>query len=389
MKTVGYVLPSFPVLSETFIGTEMRAMQRHGHRVVPIAFTRAVGQAQPADMDLARATTYLEDVPFSAAFSALRHLRLSTLQAAAFVAVQRALPARSLVFQALKLAAVAQRSRCTHLHAHFALSTAATAIVAARLTGISASFVGHGFDVYTSQRDLGTKLRHVNFAVAVCQDMADDFRRLAPNARVATVHCGVEAHRFTLDDSLQERVWRLLFVGRMVEKKGVDTLLKSLAQIPLERRPGVDLLGDGPQRTALERLADELGVATHVRFLGSRSADWIAEHGPHYVGLVAPFRVAANGDRDTGPVVAKEAMAMGLPVIASRLMGLREIVQDGRTGFLVPVEDVDALASAISRLVAMPETQRRAMGRAGRERLLELFTADAQAAALSACVEAA
>jgi len=100
------------------------------------------------------------------------------------------------------------------------------------------------------------------------------------------------------------------------------------------------------------------------------------------------FRPAANGERDAGSVVVKEAMAMGLPVITTHFMGYKEMVTD-ETGFRVSPKDSGALACAIPQLAQMSEGERKAMGQAGRARLLELYTADRQARVLSEFVEAA
>jgi glycosyltransferase involved in cell wall biosynthesis len=387
MKVIGYVLPSFPVLSETFIGTEMRAMQRQGHRIVPLAFSRHHGEAQAFDEELAAGAIYLEDVDTYAVLRSLRPASASMRRAWRFLMEQRALVKHSLLWQSLKLAAVAQQCGCQHLHAHFALATAATAITAARIAGMSVSFVGHGFDVYSSQKDLAAKLQGADFAVAVCTEMAEDFKKLAPSARVTVVHCGVEPERFRPGTGEREVCQRLLFIGRLVEKKGIDNLLRALAQMP--SGVGLDIVGAGPQAGFLQTLTSQLDLHERVRFLGARDAQWIAAWGPQYLALIAPFRAAANGDRDTGPVVVKEAMAMALPVVATRFMGLREIVDHERSGLLVDVDDIEALAAAMQRIVTMPTSLRRAMGEAGRERVLRYFTAALSAVQLSTRVEAA
>lgn len=389
MKAIGYVLPSFPVLSETFVGTEMRAMERRGHRIVPIAFERHSGPAQSADDGLARRTHYLNNIHDVDVLDIAKYLKPQALAGLAFAIGQRSLPLRSLLWQSAKLATVAKRNNCHHLHAHFALSTAATAIVAARLTGLSVSFVGHGFDVYTSPKDLDRKLKHADFTVAVCEDMASMFRQLAPKARIELVHCGIETARFSAPEKDRMQQPALLFIGRLVEKKGCDLLLHALAGIPRSERPALDIVGEGPLQQTLQDLCVTLDLTDKVRFLGSKSAEWIASEGPSYLALVAPFREAANGDRDTGPIVAKEAMAMGIPVIASSFMGLREIVEDHVTGMLVPTNDGEALARAIREMVHLQPAQRTSMGVCARQRVAEKFDADVQAAYLSRHVEAA
>lgn len=388
MKTIGYVLPDFPVLSQTFVGNEMRAMARLGHRIVPLAIRRADGPGQPEDAALAGETAWLAEVDRRAgAMSFLRSLR-SLHRWLPFALRQRDQRPRSLVWAAARLAAVARARGCSHLHAHFAQGSTAIAIVAARMMGVPVSFVGHGYDVYAAPADLPLKLAAADFAVAVCADMAADFAQLAANANVATVHCGVDPARFSpCRDSQVDAELRLLCIGRLVDSKGIDDLLHAVALARREVPVQLTVVGHGPMRQKLESLMAELGLAAAVRFVGAVPSAWIAEQAARHDVLVAPFREGANGTRDTGPLVVKEALAMGLSVIASRFMGLKEIVAPD-CGVLVPVGDRAALAEAIVRMARLEPEVRRAMGAAGRERVLQRFTLEGQAKALSALIEA-
>ncbi|AHF03724.1 glycosyl transferase family 1 [Marichromatium purpuratum 984] len=388
-KTIAYLVPAFPVLSETFIGTEIRAMESLGHRVVPIAFRRHPGPAQASDQRLAVRTWYLSDLGPADAAEALGGLRPSLMRGLGFALRQRDLPRAALLYSAARVAAVMRYEGCTHLHAHFAQASTATAIVAARWLGIGVSFAGHGRDVYAAPAtpaDLALKLDRVDFAVAVCEDMRRDFTALAPRARVGVLYCGVDPRTFAPVVSGAADADRLLFIGRLRETKGVEDLLEALALVPAAHRPRLDLVGDGPLREALQARCTRLGLDDWVEFLGVRPAEWLARHGPGYRALVAPFRIAADGDRDTDPVVVKEAMAMALPVVTTMLMGCKEMVTD-ETGWRVAPGDRAALARALETVATMAPLRLAAMGQAGRRRLLELFTAERQARALSALVE--
>jgi len=386
MKTIGYVLAAFPVFSETFVGTEMRAMARHGHRIVPIVLARTNQAGQKADHALAEQAIYLDQINPAGAASILRTPATSALRGIAFSFAQRKLPRRSLIWNALKIAHAARASGCQHLHAHFAGPAAAHAIVAARWIGASMSFVGHGHDIYAEPTDLTAKLVHSDFAVAVCRDMAADFQILAPMTPVAEVTCGVDPTRFTPRPSGQADNGRYLFVGRLVEAKGCADLLDALGRLQAKNMIlAVDIVGDGPLRQVLTAQAQALGL-TAVRFLGARPAEWLMQEAPAYRALLCPFKEATNGERDTGPVVAKEAMAMALPVIASRFMGLKEMIT-GETGRLVPPGDSVALATQLAEFECLSPADRTHMGQAGRQRLLDLFTDAHQAEKLSTWVE--
>lgn len=386
MKTIGYVLAAFPVLSETFIGTEMRAMEKLGHRVVPIVLTKNDFPGQAADRPLVARALYLPDFPRQDGLRAAVRPSLSAVDGLAFWFAQCKSPRRSLLWTSLRIAALARQAGCDHLHGHFAGPAAAHAILAARWMGVPVSFTGHGHDIYAVREDLPQKLRAADAAIAVCNDMAEEFLALAPTASVSMIPCGVNPDRFQPLDGPDNG--RYLFIGRLVEAKGLDDLLEALHQIKRTcgKAIALDIVGDGPLRADLAALAARLGIAAQIRFLGAQAHDWIAAEAPAYRALLCSFKPARNGERDSGPVVAKEAMAMGLPVIATRFMGFKEMIAR-ETGMLVPVGDPAALAQAIAALDDLPPAQRRRMGQAGRARVLAYFTDTAQARALSALIE--
>jgi glycosyltransferase involved in cell wall biosynthesis len=138
----------------------------------------------------------------------------------------------------------------------------------------------------------------------------------------------------------------------------------------------------------LRARAETLGLGDRARFLGARSREWIIEEAPRYLALVAPFKPAPDGSRDSGPMVVKEAMAMELPVVATRFMGLKEMVTS-ETGFLAEPDDPASLAAAIDSAVNVTSEARANMGRKARQRMIEGFSLDVASRALSSVFEAA
>ena len=384
MTPIAYVLADFPVLSETFVGNEIRAMEALGHRVVPIVMRRREGPAQPEDRALADRSRLLAHLPrWPEPFACGRE---GLTRALAFVRRQRALPRRSLIYQAARIARVLRAEGIGHVHAHFAGGAAAHAIVAARMAGVGCSFVCHGHDVYAEPEDLAAKLRAADLAVAVCGDLAADLARIAPGARIATVACGIDPERFCyLPRPKPAR--RLLFVGRLVEQKGLDDLLAARSLRPPAPRLPLERVGDGPRRPALEAAIARLGLKqAPIRFLGAKPADWFVVNGAAYLGLVAPFKEASDGARDTGPLVVKEAMALGLPVISTAFMGVKETLTT-ETGWLVPPGDTLRLAEAIKALAGQTPEARLRMLDAARERVVANFSQVHCAARLSAAFQ--
>jgi glycosyltransferase involved in cell wall biosynthesis len=361
----------------------MRAIEARGHRIVPIVINLREGPAQAADRLLAARANVVAGAGGSSALATLLSPGPKALRAFSFLARQKRLKRRSLLWNAMKIAAIGRAAGCDHFHAHFSGGAAAHAIVAARWIGASVSFVCHGHDVYAEAEDLPLKLAAADGVVAVCNDMADDLARLAPRAGIATVPCGAD-HRAFQARGKAGAFRRLLFVGRLVEQKGIDDLLSALALSP---EIGVDLVGDGPLLEPLRAQAEALGLGDRVAFLGGRPREWLIENAPNYFGLVAPFKEAPDGARDSGPMVVKEAMAMGMPVVATRFMGLKEMVTPA-TGFLADPGDPLTIAEAMAALLGLSAAERAEMGRRARARMVEVFSLDATTRKLSNLFEA-
>lgn len=156
-------------------------------------------------------------------------------------------------------------------------------------------------------------------------------------------------------------------VGRLAEPKDFATLVRATS-MPQPVPFSLEILGDGPDRHSLEELADALGVAGRVRFLGEVN-DVAAR-------LLRADVFVLSSSSEGLPISVLEAMATGLPVVATAVGGLPELVEDGITGFLVPPGDHAALGAAIAELVGEPERRAR-MGAAGRARAEAQFSIDA------------
>jgi glycosyltransferase involved in cell wall biosynthesis len=164
----------------------------------------------------------------------------------------------------------------------------------------------------------------------------------------------------------------VLFVGRLVERKGVAQALEAIARLGPDG-PRLEIVGEGPERPALAELAKRLGVADRVVFRGRISAPELQASYARAAVCVLPSVQDARGDTEGLGVVLLEAMNHGTPVVASRIGGIPDIVEDGVSGLLVPPADVDALAAAVRRVLSDPALARR-LGEGGRRRLHERFS---------------
>jgi len=196
-----------------------------------------------------------------------------------------------------------------------------------------------------------------------------------PMAKIAVTYAGVDStftgHRLDRDRN-EDDPYTLLFCGRLNgphEQKGVDVLLKSLPLILRHHKVALNIIGTGSRLPQYQALAGQLGIREHVRFLGFVEHQEMPRQYQQADLFVLPSR------RESFGLVLAEAMACGLPVVATTAGAVPEVVEDGVTGVLVPPDDPEALASAIASLLSdRPRLQ--AMGRAGAQRVRQRFTWD-------------
>lgn len=285
--------------------------------------------------------------------------------------------------EAVVLARELRRQGVVHLHNHFVMGSCTVARLAAPLAGVTWSFTVHGPDDLAEPRRwrLDDKVAHADFVVCISsyarsQVMLHSDQTEWPKLHV--VHCGVEPGRY--DRHRSSGTDHLLFIGRLAAQKGVPILFTALARVR-KARPGLrlKLVGDGPDRAALEAQVDQLGLNDIVTFMGYRSQDDVAELLGEASALVLPS--FAEGV----PVVLMEAMAAGIPVVTTTVAGISELVEDGVSGRLVAPGEEEALAQAILDVTACADTAAR-MGAAGRDRVRSDFNLQAEAPGLARLV---
>ena len=172
---------------------------------------------------------------------------------------------------------------------------------------------------------------------------------------------------------MPSRAESLLFVGRLVEKKGLRYLLEAMPKI-LKRFPQAHLtvVGDGPSRLDLEKLVSDLGLRARVRFLGALNNEELPAVYQRAGVVVFPSMVSDDGDREGFGLVLVEALGCGCAAVVTDLPAMMDIVQNGKTAIIVRQKNPDEIASAVIRLLADPGL-RSAMAREGRRKVLESF----------------
>jgi glycosyltransferase involved in cell wall biosynthesis len=260
-----------------------------------------------------------------------------------------------------------RRAGARHVHAQHADYLADAALAAAACLGIPFSFTGHANDLYVKPGNLERKIEAASF-VSTCT--AHNERHLQTlvaasksgsggRSRIVRVYHGADLERFT-PPPRPGPPRQLVTVTRLKEKKGLPDLLDALA---LLREKGsdlaLDIYGDGDQRDLLRARIEQLGLSGRVALRGAIEHERIPSI-LHGAGLfVLPCVVLPNLDRDGIPNTIIEALACGVPVVATAISGIPEVVRDGETGLLVPERDPEALARAIERMVNDAELRAR------------------------------
>lgn len=188
--------------------------------------------------------------------------------------------------------------------------------------------------------------------------------------QIAVHYVGVDTELFRPDPAVQ-RQEIVLFTGRLAEKKGCEYLIRAMAKLqPAFPRFELVIVGDGPLRSELERLAAQ--TLSRYRFLGFQPPEAVKSWMNRATVFAAPSIRARSGDAEGYPNAYAEAQSMALPVVSFNADGVREAVQDGTTGFLAPERDVEGLAHKLECLLANENLCRR-MGQAAREYVCKHF----------------
>jgi len=402
-RPVAYILGRFPQASQTFIAREVRGLTLAG---LPLQIF-ALGRRAPDVLEEADRAWYA-DVRFAPFFIAPRVLAanvgLAMRAPGRYVRTLFTLLAlphrpRILVLRAIALfmtgawiaRTIERTGGCRQVHAHFALAQTEVAMAVAGLLDVPFSFTAHARDIYATPSALEEKMRAARVVVTCTGYNVNHLRGLCPelpDSHIQLVHHGVDveaasriAEQRDVDAGGPPVI---LAAGRLIDKKGFDTLIDACAVLR-ERRVSFAcrIFGTGPLMTELRRRVEAAGLAAAVDLPGWAPAGQLLDEMGCAAVFAMPSRVAAGGDRDGIPNVVLEAMAAGLPVVATNVSGIPEAVSHESTGLLVEPDDVTVLAGALERVLIDAALSAR-FGAAARARIREEFTLEVASSRLIA-----
>lgn len=385
---VAYIMSRFPKLSETFVLTEMAELDAMGVEVEVFPLLR---ERQPVSHPEAeRWTRKARFQPFLSLPILRANLHFLARAPRAYLGVlvevlrgtfgspNFFLGALGIFPKSVRFAFEMQQLGIDHVHAHFANHPAVAALIVRRLTGIPFSFTAHGSDLHKDRRMLAAKVAAAEFAVTV-----SDFNREVmveecgerSRSKIHVVHCGVDLDFFSPSEGPRDRAgFEIVCVASFEEVKGHRFLIDA-CRILRDREVAFrcHLIGDGPLRQDVAMQIDGANLGDQVVVHGGLPRAQVAARLASADAAVLASHPTREGKREGIPVALMEAMASALPVVATAITGIPELVEDGVTGILVPSGDPAPLANALHRLAADPALGIQ-MGRAGRAKVEREFS---------------
>ena len=385
-RAVAYLTSTYPTLSMTFVLREVLALRELGFRVETASINmpdRRADELTQAEADEAKRTYYVKQHGLSGATVA----KLQTVfgnfggywRGVALAFRLAGLDLRRLYLnlmyfiEALMVGQWMKRKGLRHLHVHLASQAASVGLFVRAVFGFGYSLTVHGPDeFYDADRQmLAEKVRAADFLCCISAFTRSQLMMLSPYeqwSKFVVSPLGVDAEIFAPKPRrAAPEIFEILCVGRLTPAKGQHILIDAIERLAQEgRQVRLRLVGSGPDETSLREHA-----------AGSTACEFIVFEGAINQDRIRDFYAAADAFclpsfAEGLPVVLIEAMAMELPCVTTCIAGIPELIRDGVDGFLVPPSDLDALVSALARLMDDAEL-REQIGKSGRARVVENY----------------
>jgi colanic acid/amylovoran biosynthesis glycosyltransferase len=393
MKRIAYLLHRFPGITDTFIRREIRSLQAAGTDVRVISVWKPDERATTPEI----LSQWTADTHFALPSSALAILR-SVLVAVwvspgkFFATLQLALSTsrpgiRGLTYQliyflqAILVAEELRRSAANHIHNHIGDQSGTVTMLAANLAGIGYSITFHGWPVFFDAKysRIKEKVLGARFTRSIsyfCRSQLMMFSECDDPTPFKVIHCGLNIGKYTFRLP-REKIKRLFCAARLSPEKGLTFAIEAL-RLLLDKGFDLELVlaGDGPSKAHLQALTHRLGLSDRVKFVGFLTEDEVINELQVSDLFVLPSFVEGV------PVSAMEAMAIGVPVIATNIAGTSELIEDRKTGLLVRPSDAEALADAVVTMIGDHGFRLRAAA-FGRKIIEEEFDVDKESAKLN------
>jgi glycosyltransferase involved in cell wall biosynthesis len=401
-KQIGYILRSYPRLSQTFVLNEILALEQLGVSIQIFALIDPQEKLVQKQVEQIRAPVHYLDAAirprrfwnlltehievarrhFKGYIHSLFYLSSNRSIDQGYVANNRWTCFLQAVYLSYLLTLKEQRAekKIDHLHAHFAHDPTLIAYLVHCIKGISFSFTTHARDLYqTPEKVLSDRIRRATAVITCCSANLEYLNRIAPSqtSKFFLIYHGVNLTDFqparTLSMESDTHLPLILSVGRLVEKKGFQDLLQALHLVKSKGEYfRCVIFGDGPLHQQLREWIEEHNMASEIILNGDRTQqELIDEYQKATVFILTPVQTD-DGDRDGIPNVLLEAMAVGLPVITTAVAGIPELVDHDKNGLLYQPHDVEGISSGIIELLNNVN-KRSQLGNAASKKVREQF----------------
>ena len=378
MNRIATIVKGYPRLSETFIAQEILGLERRGVSQLIVSLRHPTeGKRHDLHGEIAADVLYLPEYLKDDAARVRAGRRWAEAQPgfkAALRAFERDLERDASVnrrrrFGQACVLAHELPADIDWLYTHFLHTPASVARYAALIRGLGWSFSAHAKDIWTTPEwELREKLAEADWGVTCTRANRDYLRSLSRvPERVHLVYHGLDFSRFPSPPRRapqRQAPLNIVSVGRAVEKKGYADLLNALARLGDDCAWRFEHAGGGPLLSTLKAQAKTRGIADRMTWHGAQDRSFVFDMLKRADLFVLPSRLTASGDRDGLPNVLMEAQAFAVPVLATDVSGIPELVTHGKTGWLVPERDPAALADALRLLMSDAEL-RQTLGGAG------------------------
>lgn len=365
MSGFAYLFERFPSLTQTFCYREVLEMIRQGMDPMIFSVRRPDKPLKDVPAELSERVHYLPgDGELTESIKKLRHERAIPRPMNKTLQEWTGKTDKHRVYAAAYIGPLLKKEGIRHVHAHFAGIAARTACWLKRFYGISFSFTGHANDIFVETDypvTLADLMREARFVATETDFSRDWLIEKFPQhaARTFRVYNGIVIPDEP-DPAPENALPRILSVGRYIEKKGFPVLIDACANLRDRKVPfRCDIVGGGPMESSLSDQVSRLGLGESVFLPGSMPQSDVREYVRNCDVFSLPCVLEGDGGMDNLPTVIVEAMAHGRPVVSTPIAGVPEMVQDGRTGFLVPEHDPQAVADAMEKLLSDRELRQR------------------------------
>ncbi|RAM53246.1 MAG: colanic acid biosynthesis glycosyltransferase WcaL [Hapalosiphonaceae cyanobacterium JJU2] len=382
---IAFIVNKFPVLSETFILNQITGLICRGHEVHVYGYRPDDTAKYHPDVekyDLLKSTFYAPNLPQNKLWRLLKALwliitnfykaPLVILRSLNFFRYHELAASLRILYSIIPLL---NSESYDIIHSQFGIQ-GNEGMIYREIGAIQGKLITtfRGYDISWYVKEYGENVYDQlfvkgDFFLANCEFFRQRAIKLGCDEKKIIVHgSGIDCSRFSFRtrQPLEDGKISIATTGRLVEKKGIEYGIRAVAKV-LKIYPNLEynIIGDGALKEHLEQVIIELGVAEQVKLLGWKNQKEIIQIIDNTHIFIAPSVTAKDGNQDAPVNTLKEAMAMGLPVIATRHGGIPELVEDGISGFLVPERDANAIADKLTYLIEHPELWEK-MGKAGR-----------------------